>query len=72
MNETNETKKKRGFGAMDPDAHRAIASRGGKAAHRAGTAHRFTSEEAREAGRKGGIAPHKSRGKRRAAADGAL
>jgi general stress protein YciG len=45
---------KRGFAAMDKDAQRAIASRGGRAAHARGTAHEFTSEEAAEAGRKGG------------------
>ncbi len=47
---------KRGFASMDPAKHREIASKGGKAAHAAGTAHQFTSDEAREAGRKGGTA----------------
>jgi general stress protein YciG len=46
--------KKRGFGSMDPQRHREIASAGGRAAHEKGTGHEFTSEEAREAGRKGG------------------
>lgn len=46
----------RGFASMDPDRQREIASQGGKAAHEKGTAHEFTSEEAREAGRKGGQA----------------
>lgn len=55
----------RGFAAMDREKARAIASKGGKAAHAQGTAHRFTSEEAREAGRKGGIAPHRRRGRGR-------
>ena len=50
----------RGFASMDPNKQREIASKGGKAAHAKGTAHEFTSEEAREAGRKGGQA----RGKR--------
>jgi len=45
---------KRGFGSMDPNEHRAIASKGGKAAHAKGKAHQFTSEEAREAGKLGG------------------
>jgi hypothetical protein len=45
---------------MDPELQRAIASKGGKAAHQSGNAHRFTSEEAREAGRKGGQAAHRS------------
>ena len=53
----------RGFAAMDPQAQRAIAAKGGRAAHQKGTAHEFTSEEARIAGRKGGEA---SRGGRRA------
>jgi uncharacterized protein len=52
----------RGFAAMDPQAQRAIAAKGGRAAHQKGTAHEFTSEEARIAGRKGGEA---SRGGRR-------
>jgi general stress protein YciG len=39
---------------MDPDRQREIARKGGKAAHEKGTAHQFTSDEAREAGRKGG------------------
>src|ERR1041385_3503435 len=46
----------RGFAAMDEERQREIASQGGKAAHEKGTAHEFTSEEAREAGRKGGQA----------------
>jgi len=44
----------RGFASMDEDKQREIASKGGKAAHEKGTAHEFTSEEARKAGRKGG------------------
>jgi uncharacterized protein len=47
-------KSERGFASMDPAKQREIASKGGKAAHQAGTAHEFSSEEAREAGRKGG------------------
>ena len=46
----------RGFASMDPQRQREIASEGGRAAHERGTAHEFTSEEAREAGRKGGQA----------------
>jgi general stress protein YciG len=49
-------RRKRGFAAMDPKLVSELASRGGKAAQRAGTAHRFNSEEARVAGRKGGMA----------------
>jgi general stress protein YciG len=48
----------RGFASMDPAKQREIASNGGKAAHQAGTAHEFTPEEAREAGRKGGLHSH--------------
>jgi general stress protein YciG len=44
----------RGFAAMDPEKQRSIASEGGRAAHRQGVAHEWSSEEAREAGRKGG------------------
>ena len=40
----------RGFASMDPERQREIASEGGKAAHKKGTAHEFTSEEARRAG----------------------
>ncbi len=52
---------KRGFASMDEDKQREIASKGGKAAHEKGTAHEFTPEEAREAGRKGGEAVSKDR-----------
>ncbi len=44
----------RGFASMDAARQREIARKGGRAAHEKGTAHQFTSEEAREAGRKGG------------------
>jgi len=46
---------------MDRTKQREIASKGGKAAHQKGTAHEWTSEEAREAGRKGGMASHRRR-----------
>lgn len=52
---------KRGFASMDPEKQRAIASKGGKAAHIKGTAHEFTSEEARAAGKKGGMASGRGR-----------
>ena len=58
--ETRSGTSNRGFASMDPELQRAIASKGGKAAHQSGNAHRFTSEEAREAGRKGGQAAHRS------------
>jgi uncharacterized protein len=49
---------------MDRAKQREIASKGGKAAHQKGTAHEWTSEEARDAGRKGGIASHRRRRER--------
>ena len=52
-------KEDRGFASMDGNKQREIASKGGKAAHEKGTAHKWTSEEAREAGRKGGMASHR-------------
>lgn len=58
--ESNGTSR-RGFASMDESRQRAIASEGGRAAHARGTAHEFTSEEAREAGRKGGEAVSQNR-----------
>jgi hypothetical protein len=54
-------KKKRGFATLSPEQHREIASRGGKSAHAAGTAHRWDSDAAREAGKKGGAAPRRKK-----------
>ncbi|MEO7464882.1 MAG: KGG domain-containing protein [Nitrosospira sp.] len=51
---SNQHTSNRGFASMNEARQREIASQGGKAAHEKGTAHEFTSEEAREAGRKGG------------------
>lgn len=48
-------KKKQGFAAMDQTKLRELASKGGKAAHAVGKAHKFTTEEAQAAGRKGGL-----------------
>ncbi|MBL0170027.1 MAG: stress-induced bacterial acidophilic repeat motif family protein [Gemmatimonadaceae bacterium] len=48
-------KSRRGFASMDPARQREIASRGGRAAHEKGTAHEWSANEAREAGRKGGV-----------------
>ncbi len=59
--DTRNQKSHRGFAAMDDQQQREIASKGGKAAHEKGTAHEFTSEEAREAGRKGGVAVSQDR-----------
>ena len=44
----------RGFASMTVEKKREIASKGGRAAHDLGTAHKWTSEEAQAAGRKGG------------------
>ena len=49
-----KSKSLRGFASMDSSTQRAIARKGGRAAHVKGTAHKFTPEEARRAGRKGG------------------
>jgi len=49
----------RGFASMNKDKQRQIASKGGRAAHMKGTAHKWTSDEARAAGRKGGRARQK-------------
>jgi general stress protein YciG len=54
-------KEDRGFASMDRAKQREIARKGGKAAHMKGTAHEWSSEEARLAGRKGGMASHKKR-----------
>jgi hypothetical protein len=46
---------KSGFGSLDPATRRAIASLGGKAAQAKGTAHQWTSAEAKAAGRQGAV-----------------
>ena len=61
--EQPKPRRPRGFAAMDRKKVSEIASKGGKAAHAAGTAHQFTSDEARQAGKKGGVAPHVRRGR---------
>ena len=70
MNETSRTdmnpparKERRGFASMSPEKQREIASKGGRAAHAKGTAHEWTSEEARVAGRKGGQISRGGRGR---------
>lgn len=63
--ETNKApRRRRGFAAMSPETVRDIARLGGRAAHQSGRAHEFSHDEAVAAGRKGGSAPHRSRGKR--------
>ncbi len=66
------TGKPRGFAAMDRSKVSEIASKGGKSAHAAGTAHQFSSDEARLAGKKGGMAPHVSRGAQKKTTDGTV
>jgi general stress protein YciG len=52
-----------GFASMDRTKQREIASKGGRAAHEKGTAHEWTADEARQAGRKGGMASRGGRGR---------
>lgn len=49
---------RRGFACMDGEKQRVIASKGGRAAHAKGTAHEWSSDEARMAGKKGGQISH--------------
>ncbi len=60
---TRQGKERRGFASMSPEKQREIASKGGRAAHMKGTAHEWTSEEARAAGRKGGQISRGGRGR---------
>lgn len=60
------SKEDRGFATMikTPEGQhhqRLIASKGGKTSQAKGTGHRWTAEQAQEAGRKGGLARHKNR-----------
>jgi uncharacterized protein len=48
---------------MDPEKRKRIASEGGRAVHRKGAAHVWNSDEAREAGRKGGKISRGGRGR---------
>lgn len=54
METQQQPKQNRGFASMNPERQKEIARKGGRAAHEKGTAHQFTSDEARAAGRKGG------------------
>jgi uncharacterized protein len=57
VNNNQERKKSiRGFAAMDAEKQKEIARKGGRAAHEQGVAHEWSSQEAREAGKKGGQA----------------
>lgn len=56
-----ETRKSiRGFAAMNSEKQKEIARKGGRAAHQQGVAHEWSSQEAREAGKKGGQARGKN------------
>ena len=59
--QTPRARSNRGFASMDRQKQREIASKGGRAAHAKGTAHEFDSGEARDAGRKGGVAVSRNR-----------
>ena len=59
----SERKERRGFASMSPEKQREIASKGGRAAHQKGTAHEWTADEARSAGRKGGQVSRGGRGR---------
>lgn len=48
---------------MSVEKQREIASKGGRAAHEKGTAHEWTADEARSAGRKGGQVSRGGRGR---------
>ena len=69
-NHQNDMQRKsvRGFAAMDAEKQREIARKGGRAAHEQGVAHEWSSEEARQAGKKGG----QSKGKPSGREDGPL
>ena len=58
-----ERKERRGFASMSPEKQREIASKGGRAAHEKGTAHEWTTDEARSAGRRGGQVSRGGRGR---------
>src|SRR5258706_8365911 len=58
----SERKERRGFASMSPEKQREIASKGGRAAHEKGTAHEWTADEARSAGRRGGQVSRGGRG----------
>jgi general stress protein YciG len=67
---SDKVKSKRGFAALSREQVAAISSKGGIAAHKAGTGHEFTSEEARRSGSLGGKASAKKRAEAKAAIEG--
>ena len=60
---TPDRKERRGFASMTQEKQREIASKGGRVAHEKGTAHEWTVDEARAAGRKGGQVSRGGRGR---------
>src|SRR4051812_34614721 len=58
---SSRARSNRGFASMDRNKQKEIASKGGRAAHQKGTAHEFDSNEARAAGRKGGVTVSRNR-----------
>lgn len=56
---------RRGFRSMSPEKLREVAAKGGRTAHQRGVAHKWTSEEAAAAGRKGGLSTGKGKGRRK-------
>ena len=69
MSTEQPRKERRGFASMSPEKQREIASKGGRAAHEKGTAHEWTADEARSAGRKGGQVSRGGRGRLLATGD---
>src|SRR6266496_963916 len=63
VNMNANRKERRGFASLSPEKQREIASKGGRAAHEKGTAHEWTADEARTAGRKGGQVSRGGRGR---------
>lgn len=59
--QSKKPKGRQGFASMDPELRRQICSKGGKTAHAKGTAHEFSSDEARAAGKKGGLSVSRNR-----------
>lgn len=60
-------KRRIGFAALTKEQRKEMGAIGGRASHAKGTGHEWTSEEAKEAGRRGGA---RSRGGRRAILEG--
>ena len=60
---TGALKERRGFAVMSAEKQREIASKGGRAAHEKKTAHEWTADEARSAGRRGGQMSRGGRGR---------